>query len=157
VRREGYETWMTRSYSAANGESELFRDVQNLTFDYHAVPPGLATVLLDHGAGGRRVVIEAFAPAGPTGCRIFLVSGTAADYTAHDPAATLATEMRVLHEDLPTLNTLDPLEVPFGREQYELSVAADRYTLATRRAFVEFIRDAGAAVNGAVGAVTPHA
>jgi hypothetical protein len=40
------------------------------------------------------------------------------------------------------LNTLDPLEVPFEREQYELSVEADRYTLATRRAFVEFMRDA---------------
>jgi hypothetical protein len=52
--------------------------------------------------------------------------------------------MAVLHEDLPTLNTLDPLEVPFEREQYELSVEADRYTLATRRAFVEFMRDAGA-------------
>jgi hypothetical protein len=50
--------------------------------------------------------------------------------------------MAVLHEDLPTLNTLDPLEVPFEREQYELSVEADRYTLATRRAFVEFMRDA---------------
>jgi hypothetical protein len=57
--------------------------------------------------------------------------------------------MQVLHEDLPTLNTLDPPEVPFEREQYELSVEADRYTLATRRAFVEFMRDAGAAVDGA--------
>ncbi|MDT5053860.1 MAG: hypothetical protein QOF66_2226 [Mycobacterium sp.] len=149
VRREGYETWMTRSYSAANGESELFRDVEDLTFDYHAVAPSIATVLLDHGTDGKRVVMEAFTPAGPTGCRIFLVSGTAADYTAYDPAATLATEMQVLHEDLPTLNTLDPPEVPFEREQYELSVEADRYTLATRRAFVEFMRDAGAAVDGA--------
>jgi hypothetical protein len=94
--------------------------------------------------------MEAFTPAGPTGCRIFLVSGTATGYTAYDPAATLATEMQVLHEDLPTLNTLDPLEVPFEREQYELSVEADRYTLATRRAFVEFMRDAGAAVEVAV-------
>jgi phenylpropionate dioxygenase-like ring-hydroxylating dioxygenase large terminal subunit len=149
VRREGYETWMTRHYSAANGESELFRDIEDQTFDYHAVAPSIATVLLDHGTDGKRVVMEAFTPAGPTGCRIFLVSGTAADYTAYDPAATLATEMQVLHEDLPTLNTLDPPEVPFEREQYELSVEADRYTLATRRAFVEFMRDAGAAVDGA--------
>jgi hypothetical protein len=32
--------------------------------------------------------------------------------------------------------------VPFEREQYELSVAADRYTLATGRASVEFMPDA---------------
>jgi phenylpropionate dioxygenase-like ring-hydroxylating dioxygenase large terminal subunit len=156
VHREGYQTWMTRRYSAANGESELFRDVDDLTFDYHAVAPSIATVLLDHGGGGKRVVMEAFSPAGPTGCRIFLVSGTAAGYTAYDPATTLATEMQVLHEDLPTLNTLDPLEVPFEREQYELSVEADRYTLATRRAFIEFMRDAGAAVDGAADPASGH-
>jgi phenylpropionate dioxygenase-like ring-hydroxylating dioxygenase large terminal subunit len=57
VRREGYQTWMTRSYSVANGEAELFRDVADLTFDYHAVAPGIATVLLDHGTGGKRVVM----------------------------------------------------------------------------------------------------
>jgi phenylpropionate dioxygenase-like ring-hydroxylating dioxygenase large terminal subunit len=148
VRREGYQTWMTRSFSAANGETELFRDVADLTFSYHAVAPGIATVLLDHGAGGKRVVMEAFCPAGPTGCRIFLVSGTAEGYTAFDPAATLATELQILHEDLPTLNTLDPLEVPFEREQYEQSVEADRYTLATRRAFVEFMRDAARPATG---------
>jgi phenylpropionate dioxygenase-like ring-hydroxylating dioxygenase large terminal subunit len=145
VRREGYQTWMTRSYSAAHGDAELFRDVENLSFAYHAVAPSIATVMLDHGAGGKRVVIEAFTPAGPTGTRIFLVSGTAADYTAYDPAATLASEMAVLHEDVPTLDTLDPPEVPFDREHHELSVEADRYTLATRRAFVQFIREAGMA------------
>ncbi|MDT5337610.1 MAG: hypothetical protein QOD90_3115 [Mycobacterium sp.] len=148
VRRERYETWMTRSYSAANGEAEPFRDVADLTFDYHTVAPGIATVLLDHGAGGKRVVIEAFCPSDLTGCRMFLVSGTAEGYTALDPAATLATELQKLQEDLPTLNNLDPLEVPFEREHYELSVEADRYTLATRRAFGEFMRDAARAATG---------
>jgi hypothetical protein len=68
--------------------------------------------------------------------------------SAFDPAATLATEMQILHEDLPTLNALDPLEVPLEREQYELSVEADRYTLATRRAFVKFMRDAARPATG---------
>lgn len=150
VRRSGFETWMTRAYSASNGGSELFRNVENLLFSYHAIAPGLSSVLLDHGAGGKRVVMECFAPLGPTGCRIYLVSGTAAGYTELDPERTLKAEMAVLHEDLPTLETLDPLEVPFNREQVEVSVEADRYTLATRRAFSEFIRAAsvGAAVAG---------
>jgi phenylpropionate dioxygenase-like ring-hydroxylating dioxygenase large terminal subunit len=147
VRREQYETWMTRRYCAANGDPELVRDSEGPTFEYHTVAPGIATVLLDHGAGGKRVVMKAFAPASPTECRIFLVSGAAADHTAHDQATTLAAEIRVVHEDLPTLNTFDPLEVLFKREQYELPVEADRYTLATRGSFVQFIRDAGAAVD----------
>lgn len=150
VQRSGFETWMTRTYSASNGNSELFRDVENLTFNYHAIAPGLSSVLLDHGRGGKRVVMECFAPLGPTGCRIFLVSGTAAGYTELDPESTLKAEMAVLHEDLPTLETLEPLEVPFNREQPEVSVEADRYTLATRRAFAEFIlaSDVGAADAG---------
>jgi hypothetical protein len=56
--------------------------------------------------------------------------------------------MQILQEDLPTLNTLNPLEVPFEREHYELSVEADRYTRATRRAFVEFMRDAAPPATG---------
>jgi phenylpropionate dioxygenase-like ring-hydroxylating dioxygenase large terminal subunit len=142
VRRDGYETWMTRTYTARNGDAPLFRDVTDLVFHYHAVVPGLVAVLLDHGPDGKRVVMECLMPAGPEGCRIFLVSGTAAGYTALSPQDTLATEMAVLHEDRPTLDNLEPAEVPFDRRYPEVSVEADRYTLATRRAFTQFIRDA---------------
>jgi nitrite reductase/ring-hydroxylating ferredoxin subunit len=72
-------------------------------FEYRFVMPGIATVLLfDHGVGGKRVVLQAICPTGPTGCRIFLVSGTAAGFTAFDPAATLAAEMQILHQNLST-------------------------------------------------------
>ncbi|HEX3513069.1 MAG TPA: aromatic ring-hydroxylating dioxygenase subunit alpha [Trebonia sp.] len=148
VRRDGYETWMTRGYTARGGDAALFRDVADLTFQYHAVAPGLVSVLLDHGPAGQRVVMECFTPAGAAGCRIFLVSGTAAGYTALSPQDTLATEMAVLHEDLPTLDNLEPAEVPFDRRYPEVSVESDRYTLATRRAFVQFIRDAQGPANG---------
>jgi phenylpropionate dioxygenase-like ring-hydroxylating dioxygenase large terminal subunit len=153
VRRDGYETWMTRTYAARGGDAALFRDVEDLSFQYHAVAPGLVSVLLDHGAGGKRVVMECFTPAGMAGCRIFLVSGTAAGYTALSPQDTLATEMSVLYEDLPTLNTLEPTEVPFDRLYPEVSVDSDRYTLATRRAFVQFIRDAQEPASGSAPTV----
>jgi phenylpropionate dioxygenase-like ring-hydroxylating dioxygenase large terminal subunit len=139
VRREGYQTWMTRSYSATNGKAELFRNVDDLPFDYHTVAPGIA-VLLDHGAGGKRIIMEAFTPVGPTSCRIFVVCGTATDSTAYDPAELLAAQMQLL----PTFKPADPLVVPFQREQYEPPVEVDNYTLEIRRAFVEFVSDAGA-------------
>jgi phenylpropionate dioxygenase-like ring-hydroxylating dioxygenase large terminal subunit len=152
VGRDGYETWMTRTYSAQGGAAELFRDVADIAFRYHAVAPGLVSVLLDHGDGGQRVVMECLAPAGATGCRIFLVSGTAAGYTVLSPEETLATEMAVLREDLPTLDSIEPAEVPFDRRYPEVSVEADRYTLATRRAYWQFIRDAQGPVSGTMGA-----
>jgi phenylpropionate dioxygenase-like ring-hydroxylating dioxygenase large terminal subunit len=153
VRRDGYETWMTRTYAARNGAAELFRDVEDLTFHYHAVAPGLVSVLLDHGPGGKRVVMECLTPAGAAGCRIFLVSGTAAGYTALSPEETLATEMAVLREDLPTLDTLEPAEIPFDRLYPEVSVESDRYTVATRRAIAAFIRDAQEPAGGSAPAV----
>jgi hypothetical protein len=91
VRREGYETWMTRSYSAATGEAELFR----------------------------------------------VRSGCDASHRDADTARGLA-----------DLERPGPARVPLEREQYELSVEADRYTLATRRAFVEFMRDAARPATG---------
>jgi phenylpropionate dioxygenase-like ring-hydroxylating dioxygenase large terminal subunit len=151
VRRDGYETWMTRTYTARGGSAGMYFDVADLAFRYHAIAPGLVSVLLDHGPGGSRVVMECFTPAGPAGCRIFLVSGTAAGYTL-SPQDTLATEMAVLHEDLPTLNTLEPAEVPFDRLYPEVSVDSDRYTLATRRAFAAFIRDAQELTSGSAPA-----
>jgi hypothetical protein len=149
VRRDDYETWMTRMYSAQGGGAELFRDVTDVAFHYHAVAPGLVSVLLDHGAGGKRVVMECLAPAGAAGCRIFLVSGTGAGYSSLSPEDTLATEMAGLYEDLPTLDNLEPAEVPFGRLYPEVSVEADRYTLATRRAFAQFVQDAQEPASGA--------
>jgi phenylpropionate dioxygenase-like ring-hydroxylating dioxygenase large terminal subunit len=148
VRRDGYQTWMTRMYSAQGGSAELFRDVADVSFRYHAVAPGLVSVLLDHGDGGQRVVMECLAPVGAVGCRIFLVSGTAAGYTVLSPEETLATEMAVLREDLPTLDSIEPPEVPFDRRYPEVSVEADRYTMATRRAFAQFIRDAQEPADG---------
>lgn len=153
VRSDGYETWMTRLFSASSGQAALFRDVADVAFRYHAVAPGLVSVLLDHGDSGQRVVMECLAPAGATGCRIFLVSGTAAGYTALSPRETLATEMAVLHEDLPTLDSIEPAEVPFDRGYPEVSVEADRYTRATRRAFTRFIRNAQAPAGGAAALV----
>ncbi|WP_164478302.1 Rieske 2Fe-2S domain-containing protein [Mycolicibacterium stellerae] len=71
-------------------------------FEYRFVMPGITTVLFDHGAGGKQVVMQAICPTGPTGCRIFLVSGTTAGFAAFDPAATLAAEMQIPHENLST-------------------------------------------------------
>jgi nitrite reductase/ring-hydroxylating ferredoxin subunit len=142
VRSEGFDTWLTREYSASAGASGVYRDQDGLGFTYHAVVPSLASALLDYGPAGKRIVLECFQPEGPTGCRIFLVSGTAAGYTASSAEEALAAELGVLHEDKPILDALMPLEVPLHGEEIEVSVASDRYTLTTRRSFLSFVRHA---------------
>jgi phenylpropionate dioxygenase-like ring-hydroxylating dioxygenase large terminal subunit len=144
IHRENYETRMTRTYKASDGSSGLYRDVDDLVFHYHAIVPAVVSVLLDYGSGGIRFVMEALAPLGVTGCRIFMVVGTADGFTASTLEESLDAEMAVLREDVPTLNSVEPPEVPLNREVVELSVAADRYTLSTRQAYLEFLRDAQA-------------
>jgi phenylpropionate dioxygenase-like ring-hydroxylating dioxygenase large terminal subunit len=142
VTTDGFDTWLRRSYSASDGAADVYRDQEGIGFTYHSVVPSLSSALIDYGPVGKRIVMEAFMPVGPTGCRIFLVSGTAANWTGAPPEEALAAELGVLHEDKPILDSLIPLEVPLNREAPEVSVAADRYTLATRRAFVSFVRQA---------------
>ena len=141
VRSDGFETWLSRNYSASGGEAAIYRDRADIVFTYHAVMPSLVSALLDEGPSGHRVVLECFAPVDAAGgCRIFLVSGVAGDYTAASAESALVTEMRVLSEDKPILDTVDPPEIPLHGEEVEVSVGADRYTLTTRRAYLRFVK-----------------
>ena len=54
----------------------------------------------------------------------------------------LASAKLIYDEDLRVLNSLRPREVPFSGGSPEVSVPADRYTLAYRRTFLEFVRRA---------------
>lgn len=143
VRADGFHTWLDETFESREGDASVYQEEQ-LGFHYHSVVPSLASNRVDHGAAGQRIVIECFQPLGPTGCRIFMVSGTAEDYTAGTREDALAAEVAVLAEDAPILDSLIPPEVPLFGEFEELSVAADRYTLTTRRAFLAFVRAATA-------------
>jgi hypothetical protein len=59
----------------------------------------------------------------------------------------LALETQVYREDSPILDTMRPREVPFFEETTEHHVASDRYTLAYRKAFTDWVETVcGAAV-----------
>jgi nitrite reductase/ring-hydroxylating ferredoxin subunit len=145
VRSDGIETWLTRKYSAQAGAATIYRDREEMSFVYHTVVPSLSSALIDDGGLGKRVVMEGFCPVSVTGgCRIYLVSGCASDYTGASPEEALAAELGVLAEDKVMLDALMPREVPLQREMPEVSVLSDRYTMTTRRAFLDFIRHARA-------------
>jgi phenylpropionate dioxygenase-like ring-hydroxylating dioxygenase large terminal subunit len=141
VRADGFHTWLDHQFEAQAGEADVYQG-EGLDFHYHSVVPSLASNRVDYGPAGQRIVIECFQPLGPTGCRIFMVSGTAEDYTGGSREDALAAELAVLAEDVPILDSLTPLEVPLFGEFDEVSVKADRYTLTTRKAFLGFIREA---------------
>lgn len=142
VSTDGFDTWLHRRYSASAGAADVYRDQEDVGFTYHSVVPSLSSALLDYGPVGKRIVLECFMPMGPTGCRIFLVSGVAQGYTGATAEEALEAELGVLHEDKPILDGLMPPEVPLHGEVLEVSVASDRYTLTTRKVFLSFVRAA---------------
>jgi phenylpropionate dioxygenase-like ring-hydroxylating dioxygenase large terminal subunit len=140
----GLETRFEYDFTASgNGNADLY-DLQRVHMSYRAVMPSVATNLVDHGPGGHRAVIEAFCPASAKGgCRIFLVSGTARDYTASTPCEALEAEHVVVDEDMVILDSVLPLgEVPLHGEAPTVSVPADRYTMTTRRTWLSFVEQA---------------
>ena len=112
-----------------------------IRFLYHAIPPALVFIDLDHGPSGHRMVTQVVLPHSPTSCTIFLGAGVGPDYTGGTVEDAVATEGAVLAEDVPILDSMIPPEAPLDGTG-QAHVAADRYTLEYRKAFVEFVHRA---------------
>lgn len=139
VKAEGFETFLTRKYSVGGGGAGTYVFDNGVVVHYHAVMPALVSGRFDYGKQGQRIILECFQPLGPTGTIIYPVSGTAHNYTVSTPEQALADEEFVINEDKPVLDGLWPLEVPLDGSFSEVSIAADRYTLTTRKAFSSFV------------------
>ncbi len=151
VRREGIECWMSRPYLAQGGEGEAVWSNQagRATMSYHTVAPSLSCIVYDYEGLGNRVLLNTVQPVGlgGEGSIIRFVVGVDAAFGGPSLEDCLALETQVYLEDQPILDGLRPREVPFG-EDIEFSVAADRYTVAYRRCFLEW---AGRALERADG------
>ena len=66
------------------------------------------------------------------------------------PERTLELERQLYLEDQEILDSLSPREIPWHGEATEFSVSAYRYSLAYRKAFLEFVRVANGARDAAV-------
>jgi phenylpropionate dioxygenase-like ring-hydroxylating dioxygenase large terminal subunit len=140
VRRDGIEVRMARPYLTHGGTgSAIWERQEPIVFHYHVVAPSFVCLLMDYGAGGKRILLNASTPHDAESSTIFWVEGVTSDFVGPSLEECIVLETQVYAEDTPILNSLRPREVPFGGEATEYSVAADRYTLAYRRAFLEFV------------------
>jgi phenylpropionate dioxygenase-like ring-hydroxylating dioxygenase large terminal subunit len=142
VRREGVECWMSRPYIAQHGEGEAVwsNDDGGVTMSYHTIAPSFSCIVYDYEGLGNRVLLNTVQPVGlgGEGSIIRFVVGVDAAFKGPTLEECLALETQVYLEDQPILDGLRPGEVPFG-EEMEFSVASDRYTVAYRRCFLEFV------------------
>jgi phenylpropionate dioxygenase-like ring-hydroxylating dioxygenase large terminal subunit len=158
VRRDGLEVWMDREVQA-HDEASTWSDDGDAAMRYHTIAPGVSIIVYEYERAGSRVLFGAPAPTGPYECTIFWGVANDAAFTGLTVQEAMEAEYAVYLEDVPVVCDLDPREVPFDGEVPEVSVPADRFTLAYRRAFLEFVdraltrREAtGRSVNGQAAA-----
>lgn len=146
VRSAGTEVWMDYRWVATNDDdSPLWKSDGSVTWHYHAIAPSFVSIVFDHGDDGRHVLINAARPIGLEECVIYWTECVEPAFRVATLEECMRSEVQIYAEDLPILESLRPREVPFvnpDRAAVEFSTKADRYTLAYRQAFLEFVRRA---------------
>jgi len=145
VRRDGVECWMSRRYLAHGGEGKSVwsNDEGTVVMNYHTVAPSFSCILYEYEGLGKRVLLNTVQPVGlgGEGSIIRFVVAVDAGFKGPTLEECLGLETVVYLEDRPILDGLRPSEVPFD-EDIEFSTAADRYTVAYRRCFLDWTRAA---------------
>jgi phenylpropionate dioxygenase-like ring-hydroxylating dioxygenase large terminal subunit len=155
VRREGMEVWTTRRYAEEGGTEEApywddWSEGGAVEMRYHTIAPALSVIVFEYERLGTRALINAPSPIGREECLIYFVVANDAGYRGPSPERTLELETQLYLEDKVILDSLRPREIPWHGEAVEFSVSSDRYSLAYRKAFLEFVRVANAARDAAV-------
>jgi phenylpropionate dioxygenase-like ring-hydroxylating dioxygenase large terminal subunit len=156
VRREGMEVWMTRRVLAQPGAA--WSQDGDSWMRYHTIAPGVSIILYDYDTIGKRVLVGSPSPKSATECTIFWSVANDSGFKGMTVSGAMEAEYAVYLEDVPVISDLDPREVPFDGETFQVSVPSDRFTLQYRRAFLEFVDrtfvQSGADANGSQAPAT---
>lgn len=138
VQRDGIVVTMRRKVQMGLGGEEawnLLREGLN-----YAVAPNLTTMRL-WMAKGERCLLHAARAVSSTESVHYWIAGLSEDFDELTVEEVVESEERVYAEDREVLETIEPPELPLGGET-DISTLADRFTLAYRAAFSQFVREA---------------
>lgn len=136
VRREERDIYMEVSYQRQQGGDPTVK--HDMTLSYHVTMPGLSTIVLQMEAG-TRYVMHVPSPVNDAFTDIYWLAGFLEGYTLFSLDEVLQYEALILAEDLPVVNGISPREAPLELSA-GVSVPADKFTLAYRRTYAEFVR-----------------
>lgn len=140
VTREGTEVTMRREMPVLEETKDTWGALP--TMRYHVIAPNVASTRTFSEMGERHLVHVARA-IGATESAHYWIQGLRGDDDEGRLEEVIEFEERVYAEDLPIVSAVRPAELELDREA-GLSTVSDRFTLAYRRAFVEFVRRASA-------------
>lgn len=148
VQRAPMRVAMSRTYQADGGQEAMWHS--DMRFSYQAIAPGFVCLEMDGGERGTRILLNAPCPHTPPTrpaadgrhrTTIFWVEGFTETFKDMNLQQCLEAEAEVYSEDNPILDRLTPSEAPLDPTT-QVHSPADKYVLAYRQAFAEFIEHA---------------
>jgi phenylpropionate dioxygenase-like ring-hydroxylating dioxygenase large terminal subunit len=138
VEREGFEVKMAREMPVGEGAAEFYGERSE--FHIHTIAPNLTSARMFTPRGQRCLLHVARAISSEESAH-YWIQGLGEDFEGEDLEVSIAFEERVYAEDLPIISAIRPAELPLDPRS-DVSTLSDRYTLAYREAYVEFVRQA---------------
>jgi phenylpropionate dioxygenase-like ring-hydroxylating dioxygenase large terminal subunit len=136
--RDGMEVTMRRKMVVGEGAEYFYG--QRSEFYFHTVAPNLTSARMLTPKGERCLLHVARAISAEKSAH-YWIQGLGQDFGEEDLDPAIAFEERVYAEDLPIISAIQPRELPLDPDA-GVNTLSDRYTLAYRQAFVEFVRRA---------------
>lgn len=137
VEREGLELRMRRKMVVGEGADETWSSLREV--HYHAIAPNFTSAQV-FTSSGERCLLHAARAIGATASAHYWIEGFTKDLEdEHSLEEVIASEERVYAEDRPIVSAIEPPVLPLDPIA-DVNTLADRYTLAYRQAFGDFVR-----------------
>ena len=120
---------------AARAPSSLWGSLQEM--HYHAIAPNFTSAQMLTVEGDRCLLHAARAISATESAHYWIVGGTE-DYDEQDLEEAIAFDWRLYTEDLPIISAIEPPELPLDPNA-DVNTLADRFTLAYRAAFRDYV------------------
>ncbi|HEX7293156.1 MAG TPA: Rieske 2Fe-2S domain-containing protein [Solirubrobacterales bacterium] len=137
--RLGLEVTMRRKMEFGGDDAEAVWGPLRETFT-HAIAPNVTSSRL-FTEEGERCLLHAARAVGPTESAHYWIEGGLENFDGERLAQAIAYDSRIYAEDREIISAIEPRELPLD-PRADVNALADRFTLAYREAFVEFVRRA---------------
>ncbi len=137
-KRDGLEVTLERKMLVGEDAEEIWGSLREVR--YHVIAPNFTSVqMFPHK--GERCLLHAARAVSATESVNYWIEGFNSDFDEYTLEEAIAFEERVYAEDRPIVSAIQPPELPLDPKD-QASTMSDRFTLAYRQAFIEFVRRA---------------
>lgn len=136
--RNGLQVTLAREMRAGDGAEESWGSLREVR--YHAIAPNFVSAQM-FTVAGERCLLHIARAIGPTESAHYWIEGFTSEFDECSLEEAIEAEERIYAEDRPIVSTITPPELPLDPNA-DLNTLADRFTLAYRQAYLEFVRRA---------------